>query len=149
MTNKGRRTVVRLGHCERQLPDPTLPSRQSRSSANLGQSFVRRLGSGADCTAIVRAVTTFGANLSMAISAEGVGTQRQFDRLAGIGCTEVQGFPVQPCRSGRCGHGQAADDVRACPCTAAVRREQTGRGGGARTGLATTTRLNGSVSGCG
>jgi predicted signal transduction protein with EAL and GGDEF domain len=44
----------------------------------------------------VRAVTTFGANLSMAISAEGVGTQRQFDRLAGIGCTEVQGFPFSP-----------------------------------------------------
>jgi EAL domain-containing protein (putative c-di-GMP-specific phosphodiesterase class I) len=64
-------------------------------SANLGQFFVRRLGSPVDCTAIVRAVTTLGADLSMAITAEGE-TQQQFDALAGIGCTEVQGFLSNP-----------------------------------------------------
>jgi EAL domain-containing protein (putative c-di-GMP-specific phosphodiesterase class I) len=57
---------------------------------------VRRLGSRADRTAIVRAVTTLGADLSMAITAEGVETRQQFDALAGIGCTEVQGFLFNP-----------------------------------------------------
>jgi hypothetical protein len=39
--------------------------------ANLGLTFVGLLGSRADCSAIVRAVTTLGANLSMANTAEG------------------------------------------------------------------------------
>jgi EAL domain-containing protein (putative c-di-GMP-specific phosphodiesterase class I) len=44
----------------------------------------------------VRAVTTLGFDLNMAITAEGVETQQQFDALAGVGCTEVHGFLSNP-----------------------------------------------------
>jgi EAL domain-containing protein (putative c-di-GMP-specific phosphodiesterase class I) len=62
----------------------------------IDQSFVRRLGSREDCTAIVRSVTALGLDLRMAVTAEGVETQPQFDALARIGCTDVQGFLFSP-----------------------------------------------------
>ena len=62
----------------------------------IDQSFVRRLGSREDCTAIFRSVTALGLDLRMAVTAEGVETQPQFDALARIGCTDVQGFLFSP-----------------------------------------------------
>ena len=58
----------------------------------IDQSFVRELGTQADCIAIVRAVATLGADLGMAITAEGVETRQQLNTLERAGCTEVQGY---------------------------------------------------------
>ena len=58
----------------------------------IDQSFVRDLGNRNDCRAIVRAVTSLSSELGIETTAEGVETQEQLDTLAGIGCTEVQGY---------------------------------------------------------
>jgi diguanylate cyclase (GGDEF)-like protein len=58
----------------------------------IDRSFIRDLGKSEESAAIVRAVTSLGASLGMAIIAEGVETAEQFDRLREEGCTEVQGF---------------------------------------------------------
>jgi diguanylate cyclase (GGDEF)-like protein len=58
----------------------------------IDQSFVRELGHQNDALAIVRAVTTLGLELGMAITAEGVETQQQLEVLEQVGCTEIQGY---------------------------------------------------------
>jgi EAL domain-containing protein (putative c-di-GMP-specific phosphodiesterase class I) len=58
----------------------------------IDQSFVRELGTRTDCITIVRAVTTLGHDLGIAITAEGVETEQQLDALERAGCTEVQGY---------------------------------------------------------
>jgi diguanylate cyclase (GGDEF)-like protein/PAS domain S-box-containing protein len=58
----------------------------------IDQSFVRELGRQRDALAIVRAVTTLGLELGMAITAEGVETQQQLEVLEQVGCTEIQGY---------------------------------------------------------
>ena len=40
----------------------------------------------------MRAVTSLSRELCIETTAEGVETQEQLDTLAGIGCTEVQGY---------------------------------------------------------
>ncbi len=62
----------------------------------IDQSFVRELGKRSDCIAIVRAVTTLGNDLGMAITAEGVETRQQLDTLEQAGCTEMQGYLFSP-----------------------------------------------------
>jgi predicted signal transduction protein with EAL and GGDEF domain len=58
----------------------------------IDQSFVRELGQHHDSLSIVRAVTTLGRDLGMAITAEGVETRQQLDALEKAGCTEIQGY---------------------------------------------------------
>ncbi|MDX7952934.1 EAL domain-containing protein [Lichenihabitans sp. Uapishka_5] len=58
----------------------------------IDQSFVRGLGDGRDCEAIVRAVASLGASLGMRTTAEGVETPEQLARVRAEGCTEVQGY---------------------------------------------------------
>jgi diguanylate cyclase (GGDEF)-like protein/PAS domain S-box-containing protein len=58
----------------------------------IDQSFIRELGKQDDCIAIVRAVTTLGRDLGIAITAEGVETRQQRDTLEQMGCTELQGY---------------------------------------------------------
>jgi diguanylate cyclase (GGDEF)-like protein/PAS domain S-box-containing protein len=58
----------------------------------IDQSFIRELGEKDDCIAIVRAVTTLGHDLGIAITAEGVETRQQADMLERAGCTELQGY---------------------------------------------------------
>jgi diguanylate cyclase (GGDEF)-like protein len=58
----------------------------------IDQSFVRDLSDRPDSTAIVRAVTGLGGSLGMAVTAEGVETEEQLQRLMNEGCTEVQGY---------------------------------------------------------
>jgi diguanylate cyclase (GGDEF)-like protein len=58
----------------------------------IDQSFIRELGKPDDSIAIVRAVVTLGRDLGMAITAEGVETRQQLDRLERVGCTEIQGY---------------------------------------------------------
>jgi diguanylate cyclase (GGDEF)-like protein len=62
----------------------------------IDQSFVRELGTRTDCITIVRAVTTLGHDLGIAITAEGVETEQQLDALERAGCTEVQGYLFSP-----------------------------------------------------
>ena len=56
----------------------------------IDRSFVS--GGGADSEAILRAVSGLGSNLGMAITAEGVETAEQLDRIREQSCTHVQGY---------------------------------------------------------
>lgn len=58
----------------------------------IDQSFIRDLAINADSAAIVRAVTGLGHSLGIAVTAEGVETAEQMDRLVAEDCTELQGF---------------------------------------------------------
>ena len=60
----------------------------------IDKSFIHDLSDRSDSTAIVRAVTSLGGSLGMAITAEGVETEEQLQRLKDEGCTEVQGFLI-------------------------------------------------------
>ncbi|MBB4003821.1 EAL domain-containing protein [Aurantimonas endophytica] len=64
----------------------------------IDQSFIKELAENPQDAAIVRAVTGLGISLGMTITAEGVETQFQFDRLRLEGCTEVQGYLFSPPR---------------------------------------------------
>ena len=64
----------------------------------IDQSFIRDLPEGHDAVAIVKAVTGLGTSLGMSITAEGVETEGQLEKLRQEGCTEVQGFLFSPAR---------------------------------------------------
>ncbi|SFU97530.1 MULTISPECIES: EAL domain-containing protein [unclassified Methylobacterium] len=49
-----------------------------------------------DTAAIVRSVVRLDAHLGTAITAEGVETQAQLERMREEGCTDVQGFLFSP-----------------------------------------------------
>lgn len=56
----------------------------------IDRSFV--IGDDTDSRAILKAVSSLGANLGMAITAEGVETPEQFARIRDQNCTHVQGY---------------------------------------------------------
>jgi diguanylate cyclase (GGDEF)-like protein len=58
----------------------------------IDKSFIRGLGTGTDSLPIVRAILELGHTLGMAITAEGVETEQQFEMLQVESCTEVQGY---------------------------------------------------------
>ncbi len=58
----------------------------------IDQSFIREMLGRPESCAIVRAATSLGESLGLCTTAEGVETAEQFEFLAGLGCTEVQGF---------------------------------------------------------
>jgi diguanylate cyclase (GGDEF)-like protein len=58
----------------------------------IDQSFIRDMAHNNQSLAIIQAVTSLGATLGMATTAEGVETREQLDLLKTQGCTEVQGF---------------------------------------------------------
>ena len=58
----------------------------------IDRSFVRDVAGSAEAAAIVRAITTLGASLGMAITAEGVEHQEQLQVLRSLGCDEAQGY---------------------------------------------------------
>jgi len=60
----------------------------------IDQSFVREMDARPDCAAIVNAVAGLAVSLGMAVTAEGVETAEQLQRLREAGCTEVQGYLV-------------------------------------------------------
>jgi diguanylate cyclase (GGDEF)-like protein/PAS domain S-box-containing protein len=68
----------------------------------IDQSFVAGLGHNPRDEAIVRAVTTLGASLDMAVVAEGVETEAQSAALLATGCPLAQGFlfsrPLPECQ---------------------------------------------------
>jgi diguanylate cyclase (GGDEF)-like protein/PAS domain S-box-containing protein len=58
----------------------------------IDQSFVRDLLEQPSDAAIVRTILALGANLNLAVTAEGVETQAQYDALQGMGCRRFQGY---------------------------------------------------------
>jgi len=62
----------------------------------IDQSFVHRLGQDGQDDAIVRAIIDLGHSLDLKITAEGVETTEQMERLKELGCDEVQGDLISP-----------------------------------------------------
>jgi len=62
----------------------------------IDQSFVHRLGHDGQDDAIVRAIIDLGHSLDLKITAEGVETSGQLERLQELGCDEVQGDLISP-----------------------------------------------------
>ncbi len=58
----------------------------------IDQCFIREIETSADCKAIIRAVAGLGANLGIEVTAEGIETQDQLERVQEEGCNEAQGF---------------------------------------------------------
>ena len=58
----------------------------------IDQCFIRDIETSPENQAIVRAVISLARDLGMRITAEGVETEQQAAILAGLGCTEVQGY---------------------------------------------------------
>jgi diguanylate cyclase (GGDEF)-like protein/PAS domain S-box-containing protein len=58
----------------------------------IDRSFVRDLSSNSESQAIVRAVVSLGSSLGITITAEGVESERDLEKLRAEGCTQVQGF---------------------------------------------------------
>jgi len=58
----------------------------------LDRSFVRDLGTSLDDTTVIRAIIALGHNLGLAVTAEGVETERQLELLAQNSCDEIQGY---------------------------------------------------------
>jgi diguanylate cyclase (GGDEF)-like protein/PAS domain S-box-containing protein len=58
----------------------------------IDRSFVHDLCSNIDSQAIVRAIISLGSSLGIAITAEGIETERDLDKLRSEGCTQGQGF---------------------------------------------------------
>jgi predicted signal transduction protein with EAL and GGDEF domain len=58
----------------------------------IDKSFIRGLCDRTDSLAIVRAILELGRSLGMAVTAEGVETEQQFEMLQAERCTEVQGY---------------------------------------------------------
>ncbi|MGI9492532.1 MAG: putative bifunctional diguanylate cyclase/phosphodiesterase [Geminicoccaceae bacterium] len=62
----------------------------------IDQSFVHRLAQDGQDDAIVRAIIDLGHSLDLKITAEGVETSEQLERLKALGCDEVQGDLISP-----------------------------------------------------
>ena len=58
----------------------------------IDQRFVRDIDTSTENQAIVRAIISLARDLKMRITAEGVENEQQATVLAGLGCTEVQGY---------------------------------------------------------
>jgi predicted signal transduction protein with EAL and GGDEF domain len=70
----------------------TVYRRHPIARIKIDQSFVRKISSRTDNTAIVRSIIVMAHNLSLEVIAEGVETPAQADFLKAEGCDEVQGF---------------------------------------------------------
>lgn len=66
----------------------------------IDRSFVAGLGLNADDSSIVRAISSLGAALNLAVVAEGVETETQLEALSGLHCNYGQGFLWTPPLSG-------------------------------------------------
>ena len=58
----------------------------------IDRSFIQEIGESPQCDAIVRAVMGLSESLGVTTTAEGVETQKQYERLRAEGCHELQGF---------------------------------------------------------
>jgi diguanylate cyclase len=60
----------------------------------IDRAFIEQMGTEEEGTSLVDLVIPLGKKLSMNILAEGVETQEQFDRLAKLECSEIQGYLI-------------------------------------------------------
>jgi EAL domain-containing protein (putative c-di-GMP-specific phosphodiesterase class I) len=58
----------------------------------IDRSFVKDITENAGSLYIVRAVAALANGMGMAATAEGVETKEQLDKIAAVGCTEMQGY---------------------------------------------------------
>jgi diguanylate cyclase (GGDEF)-like protein len=65
----------------------------------IDRSFIMGLGDGTSSRAILRAVATLGAGLSIMTTAEGVETEEQLAEVRAEGITQIQGYLISPPRS--------------------------------------------------
>ncbi|MGF9763437.1 EAL domain-containing protein [Microvirga sp. 0TCS3.31] len=68
----------------------------------IDRTFIEDLDQGTDDEAIVAAIISLGRSLNMKITAEGVETREQAQRLARLGCDSAQGFLYSEAVSGLC-----------------------------------------------
>jgi EAL domain-containing protein (putative c-di-GMP-specific phosphodiesterase class I) len=80
----------------------------------IDRSFIGGLGTSREDTAIVSATLAFGSTLGLAVTAEGVETADQADRLRGLGCAFAQGYLF--------GRPMPAESIPAFLATAAARQ---------------------------
>ncbi len=62
----------------------------------IDRSFVSGFPEDRDCAAIVNAILSLGRSLGIAVTAEGVETQNQLQRMRAEGCDEAQGYLIAP-----------------------------------------------------
>jgi hypothetical protein len=74
------------------LMDTWTKDASERMKIKIDQRFVRDIDTSVENQAIVRAVISLARDLGMRVAAEGVENEQQATILAGLGCTEVQGF---------------------------------------------------------
>jgi predicted signal transduction protein with EAL and GGDEF domain len=67
----------------------------------LDRSFISGLSDGNSALAILRAVASLGANLSIVTTAEGVETEEQLAQIRREGISQIQGFLISPPRPAR------------------------------------------------
>jgi diguanylate cyclase (GGDEF)-like protein len=58
----------------------------------IDRSFITHLGLRPECESIVKAIMNLALALDLKVIAEGVETQTQMDRLADVGCHQIQGY---------------------------------------------------------
>ena len=96
----------------------------------IDQRFVRDIDTSVENQAIVRAVISLARDLGMRVTAEGVENEQQATILAGLGCTEVQGFlysrpiPVVRDREGRSRCAPVVQHPEAAPQGLSARHEK-------------------------
>ncbi len=64
------------------------------SKLKIDRSFVLNVESEFESLAIIRAIVRLSRDLNMAVAAEGVETQGQFDSLREVGCEQIQGYLI-------------------------------------------------------
>jgi len=79
------------------------------STIKIDRSFVRgATGNAAESIAIVRAIVAMADSLGMTTIAEGAETRGEYDRMRGLGCSQVQGWligqPVDPAAAAELAH---------------------------------------------
>jgi EAL domain-containing protein (putative c-di-GMP-specific phosphodiesterase class I) len=62
----------------------------------IDRSFVHALGTVNCSSKIIRAILDFAGSLGMGVSAEGVETREQLERLTALGCNSAQGYFLSP-----------------------------------------------------
>ncbi len=86
------------------------------STIKIDRSFVRgATGNAAESIAIVRAIVAMADSLGMTTIAEGAETRGEYDRMRGLGCSQVQGWligqPVDPMGAAELAHAKTDDRI--------------------------------------
>jgi len=79
----------------------------------IDRSFVNNLDRDADRMAVVRSIITLAEGLGLGVTAEGIETAEQMERLRSLGCEEGQGYLfARPMRADECEAFLVADESR-------------------------------------